>query len=125
MATRLAMLTKRLMLAAVLGGSVCGAAAHDLTSRECQEGGDFIKHAAMSRDNGITRTAFLERLESDLLLISQYPPHLRWFVQDQDDEILLVEAARTVFDSPRDPLSHESEFLAKCASATGPRADSR
>src|SRR5476649_1653995 len=110
MGTRIVRLAKRLILATVLGGAVCAAAAHDLTLRECIEGGDFIKNAAMSRDNGVTREAFLERLESDLLVIRAYPPHLRWFVQDQDDEDLLVQATRTVFDSPRDPASHRSEF---------------
>jgi hypothetical protein len=119
MRTGLATMAKRLILAAVLGGPACGAAAHGLTLRECLEGGDFIKHAAMSRDNGITREVFLERIESDLLAIRQYPPHLRWFVQDQDDEALLVQAARTVFDSPRDPPSHVSEFLAKCVERVG------
>jgi hypothetical protein len=117
----LATLAKRLILAAVLGGPACGAAAHGLTLRECLEGGDFIKNAAMSRDNGITREVFLGRLESDLLVIRQYPPHLRWFVQDQDDEALLVQAARTVFDSPRDPPSHQSEFLARCVERVSSR----
>ena len=125
MRTGLAILATRLMLAFALGGSVCGAAAHDLTLRECIEGGDFIKHAAMSRDNGVTRETFLDRLAGDLILINQYPPHLRWFVQDPDDEALLVEAARKVFDAPRDPLSHESDFLAKCTPAMGPRTDFR
>jgi hypothetical protein len=107
------------MLAAVLGGPACGAAAHDLTLGECLEGGAFIKNAAMSRDNGITREVFLERMEGDLLAIRQYPAHLRWFVQDQDDEALLVQAARTVFDSPRDPPTHQSEFLARCVERVG------
>ena len=115
----LATLAKRLMLSAVLVGPACGAAAHGLTLRECLEGGDFIKHAAMSRDNGITREVFLERMDGDLLAIRQYPPHLRWFVQDQEDEALLVQAARRVFDSPRDPPSHQSEFLARCMERIG------
>ena len=100
-----------------------------MTFRECVEGGEFIMHAAMARDNGITRDSFLERMESDLLLIRQYPSHLRWFVQDQDDEDLLVEAARRVFDSPRDPPTHQSEFMAKCmervVSAPGADAGSK
>jgi hypothetical protein len=115
MATLLAMLVKRLVLAVFLGAAAGCAAAHDLTVRECQEGGDFIKNAALSRDNGMTREVFLERLEGDLVMVRAHPPHLRWFVQDEDDEALLVQAARTVFDAPREPSIHQSEFLARCA----------
>lgn len=105
---------KRFVLAVFLGGYIGGAAAHELTLRECQEGGDFIKNAALSRDNGMTRELFMERLEGDLVLVRQHPPHLRWFVQDEEDEALLVQAARTVFDAPRDPSIHQSDFLTRC-----------
>ena len=115
MTIRFATLATQLLLAGMLGELAGAAAAHGLTVRECQEGGDFIKNAAMSRDNGITRQVFLDRLESDLLMVRQYPPHMRWFAQDEDDETLLVQAVRTVFDAPRDPASHQSEFLARCA----------
>lgn len=115
MAIRFAMLTKRLVLVVFLGASAGSASAHDLTVRECQEGGGFIKNAALSRDNGMTRAVFIERLEGDLLMICAHPPHLRWFVQDEEDEALLGQAARTVFDAPRDLSIHQSDFLAKCA----------
>jgi hypothetical protein len=115
-------LARQLTLAAALCGLACAAAAHDLTLDECLEGGDFIKHAAMSRDYGITREAFLDRMEGDLRVIQQFPPHLRWFVQDQDDETLLTQAAQMVFDSPREPESHQSDFLAACVERVGRRA---
>jgi len=101
MKAKLTTLAKQLTLAAAMGGLSCAAAAHDLTLAECVEGGDFIMHAAMSRENGMTREAFLERMESDIRLIQAFPPQLRWFVQDEDDEQLLTWAARLVFDSPR------------------------
>jgi hypothetical protein len=122
MQAKLTTLAKQLTLAAVLCGLACTAAAHDLTLDECLEGGDFIKHAAMSRDYGITREAFLDRMEGDLLVIQQFPPHMRWFVQDQEDETLLTQAAQTVFDSPREPASHQSDFLAVCVERVGRRA---
>src|SRR5262252_1432328 len=128
MTAKLTTLAKQLVLAAAIGGLSCAAAAHDLTLTECAEGGDFIMHAAMSRENGMTREAFLERMESDIRMIQAFPPQLRWFVQDEDDEELLTWAARLVFDSPREPESHQSEFLAACAArvsdATDPRAAS-
>jgi hypothetical protein len=118
-------LAKQLALAAAFSGLPYVAAAHDLTLDECLEGSDFILHAAMSRENGMTREAFLGRMESDIRAIQQIPPQLRWFVQDQDDEELLTHAAQLVFDLPREPESHQSEFLAACAARAGTAADTR
>jgi len=118
-------LAKQLALAAAFGGLPYVAAAHELTLDECLEGSDFIMHAAMSRENGMTREAFLDRMESDIHLIQAFPPELRWFVQDQDDAELLTSAARLVFDSPREPQSHQSEFLAACTARVGSSTDAR
>jgi hypothetical protein len=125
MTAKLTTLAKQLTLAAVMGALSCAAAAHDLTLAECVEGGDFIMHAAMSRENGMTREAFLERMQNDIRLIQAFPPQLRWFVQDEDDERLLTWAARLVFDSPREPESHQSEFLAACTARVGATTDAR
>ena len=114
MRTEHGLAARRLALAAVLGGFSVAAAAHALTMRECIEGSDFIRNAAMSRDNGISREAFLERLEGDLRAIRQYPPQMRWFAQDAQDEALLLDAARSVFDSPRAPEAHQSAFMSAC-----------
>jgi hypothetical protein len=119
MQPKLTTLAKQLTLAAGLSGLTCAVAAHELTLDECLEGSDFIMHAAMSRDYGITREAFLDRMQSDFQMILQFPPHMRWFVQDKDDEALLTQAAQTVFDSPREPESHQSEFLAVCVERVG------
>ena len=125
MTAKLTTLAKHLTLAAVFGSLPYVAAAHDLTLDECLEGSDFIMHAAMSRENGMTREAFLDRMESDIHLIQVFPPELRWFVQDQDDAELLTSAARLVFDSPREPQSHQSEFLAACTARVGSSTDAR
>jgi hypothetical protein len=119
MTAKLATLAKRLTLAALFCWLPDVAPAHDLTLDECLEGSDFILHAAMSRENGITREAFLERMESDIHAIQAFPPELRWFVQDQEDEDLLTAAARVVFDSPREAQRHRSEFLAACTARVG------
>jgi hypothetical protein len=125
MTAKLTTLAKQLTLAAVFGSLPYVAAAHVLTLDECVEGSDFIMHAAMSRENGMTREAFLERMESDIHMIQAFPPELRWFVQDQDDAELLTSAARMVFDSPREPQSHQSEFLAACTARVGNSTDAR
>ena len=125
MTAKLITLAKQLTLAAVFGGLPYVAAAHDLTLDECLEGSEFIMHAAMSRENGMTREAFLDRMESDIHMIQAFPPELRWFVQDEDDAELLTSAARLVFDAPREPQSHQSEFLAACTERVGNSADTR
>ena len=81
---------------------------------ECFEGSDFIANAAHARENGVSRAAFLGRLEEDLELIQAYPPQLRWFAKDRDDEVFLYESARQVFDNPAAPEQHRARFLAAC-----------
>ena len=118
------MVAKRaITLAAVVCGFPLASTAHDLTLAECIEGSDFIKHAAMSRENGMTRENFLGRMESDIKVTRQFPPQLRWFVQDRDDEELLTRAARQVFDTPREPERHQSDFLAACTARVASTAD--
>lgn len=99
------------------------AAGHEPRLQECLEGGDFIAHTAQARDNGVTRTVFLERLVADVHLIRAFPPELRWFVVDPDDaEFLHVEATQ-VFELPQPPEAHRVQFLARCFDrmATGTR----
>ena len=108
------MRAKRWFLAAVLASLLPLAGAHELTPNECAEGSDFIKNAALSRDYGISREMFLDRLRTDILAIQAFPPEMRWFVQDQDDETLLTGFAQLVFDSPRSPEHHRAEFLVAC-----------
>jgi hypothetical protein len=62
----------------------------------------------------MSRAAFLGRLEEDLMLVQAYPPQLRWFAKDVDDERFLYEAARQVFDAPEAPERHRARFLAAC-----------
>ena len=93
---------------------LCPAAAHALSVQECLEGGDFIANAAHARDNGVTRSEFLDRLVGDIQLIQSFPPQLRWFVVDPDDaEFLHAEVSR-VFDAPTRPESHRAQFLSRC-----------
>jgi hypothetical protein len=93
--------------------------AHSLTLTECTEGGEFIRNAALARDNGISREFFIDKLVEDLALIQSFPPQLRWFVQDSGDEKLLSEAVFKVFDEPMKAEQHEASFVNACMQTTG------
>ena len=87
---------------------------HSLTPDECNEGGEFIRNAALARDNGITRDFFINKLAEDLMLIQSYPPAMRWFVQDANDEKFLSDAVFKVFDEPEQAEQHEASFVGAC-----------
>lgn len=116
---------RRFILAAVMAGLAGPLAAHDLTFNECIEGSDFIANAALSRDYGISREEFMTRLHGDIVAIQAFPKHLRWFVQDEEDERLLVAQAEDVFDDPQAPELHRSGFLEACFAAIGEQAARR
>lgn len=88
--------------------------AHPLTLAECTEGGEFIRNAALARDNGVTREFFVNKLVQDLIMIQSFPPQQRWFVQDSGDEKLLSEAVFKVFDEPMKADQHEASFIGAC-----------
>lgn len=94
-------------------------AAHSLTQDECNEGGEFIRNAALARDNGITREFFVNKLVEDLMMIQSYPPSMRWFVQDASDEKFLSDAVFKVFDEPMKAEQHEASFVGACLQAVG------
>lgn len=83
-------------------------------SRECSEGGDFIRNAALSRDNGMSREAFLGRLYEDLAAIRAYPLALRWFVHNEADEAFLIGEVQAVYDAPLSPDQHRPGFIGRC-----------
>jgi len=98
-----------------------GAAAEQHSASECREGGDFIRNAALSRDGGTTREFFVNRLEEDLVMIHAYPPALRWFVHDTDDEKFLRAEVEAVFDAPEPSERHRSGFLERCVLRSAPK----
>jgi hypothetical protein len=87
---------------------------------ECLEGSDFIANAAVARENGISRRIFIARLEDDLTLIHAFPPELRWFARDEDDERFLHAAVEVVFDAPAAPEDHRAVFLRACFARLAP-----
>jgi hypothetical protein len=102
---------------ALVAATVAGATTPSVS--ECLEASDFIANAARSRDNGVTRDAFMERLEGDLNAIRNFPASLRWFAHDDaDGEFLTVWAGR-VFDQPAEPETHRSMFLRACFARIG------
>jgi hypothetical protein len=91
------------------------ALAHRPSYEECLEGSDFIANAARARDNGVSKNEFVARMREDIEMIQAYPPQLRWFVQDGEDATFLIAQAEAVFDAPRPPKAHQTEFLASCS----------
>ena len=89
------------------------------TPAECREGADFIRNAAMARDNGHSRASFIDRLVGDLAAIRSLPLKLRWFARDRADEQLLIRHAERVFDQPATPDRHGRGFLLECNRSLG------
>jgi len=101
-------------LAAITAFAAMSAGASMLSVADCFEGSDFIANAALARENGMSRDAFLDRMEEDFQLIRAFPPALRWFAHDDEDARFLLQSARTVFDAPDAPEGHRAHFLAAC-----------
>ena len=89
--------------------------AHKPSAAECMEAGDFIRNAALSRDNGTTRKFFLDHLRDDYEMIRAFRPEERWFVMDVDDEEFLQAEVELVFDSPLPGEQLRADFLERCA----------
>jgi len=104
----------RPLLAAIALAWSAVAAAHPHSARECREGGDFIRNAALARDAGYTREFFVGRLEEDFVMIRAFPPDLRWFVRDPGDEEFLRSEVEAVFGAPTSSDQHRAGFLQRC-----------
>ena len=102
------------MWAALLLAAATPAIASPHTSAECREGGEFIRNAAISRDNGLPKDAFLNHLIADLSMIRGLPEELRWFARDEADESLLVRHAERVYGYRMSAKDNEEAFLAEC-----------
>src|SRR6266545_699994 len=101
-------------LAASIAAVVQVAGASVPTMNDCLEASDFVANAARSRDNGVERAAFVARLQEDFVAIRAFPPSLRWFVKDADDETFLADGATAVYDEPNSPERHRQAFLRSC-----------
>ena len=100
--------------AALLLATAMPAIASRHTSAECREGGKFILNAALARDNGLPKDAFLNHLIADLSMIRGLPKELRWFARDEADETLLVRHVERVYDFRIPAKENEEAFLAEC-----------
>ncbi|MGZ3237585.1 MAG: hypothetical protein ACXWIN_01000 [Burkholderiaceae bacterium] len=99
--------------------------AHSLSVNECKEGSDFIRNAAVARDNGAAEMSFIDRISDDIEVIRAFPPQLRWFVQDDDDAKLLLSAAVNVFHHPKSAHTHQVEFFNDCIANAKATASTR
>lgn len=84
------------------------------TFAECQEGSDFIKNAALSRDNGYTQKKIVGRFDEDVMVLSGVDPQKRWFIRSPGAILFLRQALLAVFQTPRSPLEQSRAFLAAC-----------
>ena len=90
------------------------AQAHALSLDECAEGSDFIRNAALARDEGMQERQFVAQFQADVQALQRLPAELRWFVQDKDDEVFLLSAVRDVFRKPRPAPVHQAQFAVAC-----------
>lgn len=88
--------------------------AHELTLAECSEGSDFIRNAALSRDEGLKERAFIAQFQADVQSLQRLPAELRWFVQDKEDEDFLLQAVQDVFRRPKPAAVHQAQFAVAC-----------
>jgi predicted GNAT superfamily acetyltransferase len=101
-----------LAAAAVLAANA--AEAHALSLEECSEGSDFIKNAALARDEGMQERQFVAQFQADVQALQRLPAELRWFVQDKDDEVFLLSAVQEVFRRPKPATVHQAQFALAC-----------
>ena len=113
-------MSRRISLAILLLVCAGTASAHRPSVQECREAGEFIRNAALSRDNGLKREVFLDQLMGDFVAIRSHPPAMRWFAQDEDDEAFLLAHVQKVFDAPQKSTEHESDMLATCLARLDP-----
>jgi hypothetical protein len=80
----------------------------------------------LSRDNGITRRFFSVACKVTSGAIRSFPPDLRWFAQDADDEALLTELHNWCSTRPAEPGKPPVGFSAgACWNASAPACGSR
>jgi hypothetical protein len=95
------------------------AQAIEVDASECREGAQFIGNAAQSRKNGATKEMFVGKFDEDLFVLENIPPELRWFAHSEEEATFLREAVIDVFEFPREPAQHASDFLASCLRSAG------
>ena len=112
------LLALALLLSLLSGGA---AAQQPHSSRECSEGGDFIRNAALSRDGGASREFFVGRLEEDLFTIRAFPPALRRNTSSSGLCTNQRSEVEAVFDTPLSSELHRAGFLERCTQRAGRR----
>lgn len=107
----------RMLVALVLWGGCLGVtSASDFlpTARECHEASDFIRNAALSRDNGYSKKFLLGRFDDDMMVLSGMDPQKRWFVRSKGATQFLRQALHDVFVVKRKPGDQAGIFLRSC-----------
>lgn len=110
------MLGKTLAMMAFWSWCSIAVAANDFlpTEQECREASDFIKHAAMSRDNGYSQKKLVQRFDDDVLILSGMDPQKRWFIRSPGATRFLRAALVEAFEAPRQPKDQAARFFKSC-----------
>lgn len=88
--------------------------AHALSMNECSEGSDYLRNAALARDEGMPEREFVAQFQIDVQALQRLPAELRWFVQDKEDEAFPLSAVQDVFQKPRSAPVHQAQFAVAC-----------
>ncbi len=106
----------RMVMLVLCGGFSLVSFASDFlpTGQECHEASDFIEHAAMSRDNGYSKSVLVQRFDDDITVLSGMHPEKRWFVRSPGATRFLREALVEVFSLRRKPKEQATVFLRSC-----------
>lgn len=107
---------RMLVVLALWGGCSGIASASDFlpTERECHEGSDFIKNAALSRANGYSKEFLIGRFDDDMTVLSGMHPEKRWFVRSQGATRFLRQSLLNVFAVKRKPQDQADIFFRSC-----------
>lgn len=84
------------------------------TQRECEEATDFIRNAALSRNNGYTKQKIVGLFDDNVTVLSSMDPEKRWFVRSPGATRFLRDTLVIVFDAPGRPGEHAARFLESC-----------
>lgn len=96
--------------------------AHGRSDHECTEAAEMIGHFADARDahsldesKGVGKEEALSQYDAGWEVVKTFPPELRWFLEDDDDNNLLRAGVEKVFDHPElTPEMLNTEFKAGC-----------
>lgn len=81
---------------------------------ECPQAADMLVNIAKYRDAGNPPGPIFGAWEHDMILIQGVPPKLRWFVETEEDAVLLYDWIVRVFDKGESVDDIRFRFMIEC-----------